>query len=123
MWLRAARHRFLTRALAVALAAIVCGGALDWGHAGGDDPDCNPALVHHDHSAHRSAPAPPQPSQPGDHCYLCHSLRLLHTALSVRGGRVVFSLQSTQFHLGDPLAARSALSNLRSSRAPPAVRL
>jgi hypothetical protein len=123
MWMRVPRHRFLTRALAVALAAVICGGALDWGHAGGDDPDCSPALVHHDHSAHRSAPAPSQPSQPGDHCYLCHSLQLLHTALTACGGRVVFSLQSTRHHQGDPLAARSALSVARSSRAPPAVRL
>jgi hypothetical protein len=123
MWFRAARYRVLTRGLAVALATVVCGGALDWGHVGGDDPDCNPVLAFHDHAAHRFAPAPSQPSQPGDHCYICHSLRLLHTGLTSRGTHAALSLQSTQYHQGDPLAARSALSVALSSRAPPLAHL
>jgi hypothetical protein len=123
MWLRAARHRFWTRGLSAVLAAVILGGALDWGHAGGDDPEFSVALVHHDHTAHRFRPAPSGLSQPADHCYICHSLRLLHAALAARRGRVAFSFQSTRYHQGDPLAAPSAFSIARSSRAPPAVRL
>jgi hypothetical protein len=119
MWLRAARNRFLTRGLAAALAVIVCGGALNWGHAGGDDPDCNPVLVRHDHAAHRFAAAPSHSSQPPDHCYICHSLRLLHTSLVARGARAVPTVHSTLFRQVEGLAPCSAFGVARSCRAPP----
>jgi hypothetical protein len=32
MWLRAVGKRLVSRALAAVLAAVVCGGALDWGN-------------------------------------------------------------------------------------------
>jgi hypothetical protein len=121
MWRRAARNRFLSRALAASLALIVCGGALNWGHAGGDDPDCNPVLVHHDHNAHRFGAAPSHSSQPADHCYICHSLRLLHTTLVASGARVVVTNQSTPFRQAEGLVALSASGVALSSRAPPAA--
>src|SRR5579884_1366370 len=79
MWLRPARSCLLARTLALVLAAVVAGGAVDWGHTANDDPGCSPVLVLHDHEAHQfklpGTPAPP------DHCFICHSLRLLHGAL------------------------------------------
>lgn len=123
MWLRAARRRFFGRSLTVALAAMVMGGALNWGHAGGDDPDCNPVLSHHDHNAHRFGAAPSHSSQPADHCYLCHSLRLLQTSLVGRGAGAVFTVQSTPFRQVEALAACSSFGVALSSRAPPSASL
>ena len=120
-WLRAARSRFLARGLAAALAIIVCGGALNWGHVGGDDPDCDPVLVLHDHSAHRFGATPSSSSQPAEHCYICHSLRLLHTMLVARGARAAVTVQSTSFRRFEDVVAFSAFGTARSSRAPPAV--
>jgi hypothetical protein len=123
MWLRAARSGWLARGLALALALVVCGGAFDWGHPGDDDPDCSGALVHHDHTAHRFRGAPSGTSQPTGHCYICHSLRLLHAALKARDERVVPGRHSTQLRDADSLVARSAPGLASSSRAPPSARL
>jgi hypothetical protein len=117
------RHRLLTRGLATALALLTCGSAFDWGHAGGDDPEFSVALVHHDHTAHRFRPAPSSPSQPAEHCYICHSLRLLHAALAARRGCVVFSLQSIPHCQVGRVAVRNAPGVALSSRAPPFARL
>ena len=120
MWLRAsARNRFLIRAIAAALTLLVCGGAVDWGHPGGDDVECNVVVVPHDHTAHRFAANPTGSAPAADHCYICHSLRLLHVAVAVRHERVAVDLQRAQ--LGD---AFNALATQRfgvalSSRAPP----
>ena len=119
MWLRAVRHRLLSRAFAAVLAVLVCGGALDWGHLGGDDPDCTPVLVHHDHAAHRFGSAPSQSVPPADHCYLCHSLRLLHTSVIARAAGAVPAVTSTPFRLEDHLAAFGPVGVTLSSRAPP----
>src|SRR5438105_2635794 len=96
MWRHAARKDLLNRALAAVLAFVVCGGALNWGHVGGDDPDCDSTPVVHDHNAHRFNSAP-RSTPPADHCYLCHSLRSLHTSLVSRGPRVIVATRSTQF--------------------------
>src|SRR5215831_19169745 len=119
MWLRAVRKRLVSRALAAVLAAVVCGGALDWGHAGGDDPDCDPVLVHHDHSAHRWTATPAQSVPPADHCYICHSLRLLHSSVAARGARVIFAAVSVPYLHVDSRTASGATRSVRSSRAPP----
>src|SRR5579872_7146468 len=74
-------RRLYPRALAVLLSIAVCGGALNWGHVGGDDPDCAPQLVQHNHAAHRFTAERRAPAPPDEHCTLCHLLRLLHTAL------------------------------------------
>jgi hypothetical protein len=117
------RHRLLTRLVATALALLICGSAFDWGHAGGDDPEFSVALVHHDHGAHRFRTPPSSPSQPADHCYICHSLRLLHAALAACRGCVVFSLQSIPHRQVDRVAVRHTSGVALSSRAPPVVPL
>ncbi len=105
------------------LAAIVCGGTVDWAHAGDDDLDCSPVLVLHDRSAHRYSTPPSQSRQSSEHCYICHSLRLLHIALAVRGERVMIALQSTRVGRIDGLAASNPFCLTLSSRAPPALSL
>ena len=123
MGLRGTRSGLLNRALAAVLAVVLCGGALNWGHAGGDDPDCDSTPVVHDHAAHRFSSAPSHSTQPGDHCYICHSLRLLHTALAARGARAGVAVPSTQFLPVEALAVITAFGVALSSRAPPPVSL
>ena len=115
---------WLARGLAAALALVVCGGALDWGHVGGDDPDCSVALIQSDHTAPRFHIATSGQSQPTGHCYLCHALWLLHTALKVRDGQAKVELRSTRWSCpADRVVARSALGLALSSRAPPSIHL
>jgi hypothetical protein len=113
------RKRFLSRAIAAALTLLVCGGAVDWGHLGGDDADCNIVVVPHDHAAHRFAANPSGAAPAADHCYICHSLRLLHVALAARQERAAIDLQRTQ--LGDAFdaVAGQRVGVALSSRAPP----
>jgi hypothetical protein len=123
MWLRAVRNRFLSRGVATSLAVLVCGSALDWGHLGGDDRDCDIVVVnHHDHTAHRFSTAPVTPTT-NDHCYICHSLRLLHQAVTSRHERVAVSLQTVYGLDSSALASSDGLQFGVASRAPPAVRL
>src|SRR5262245_5598554 len=98
MWLRAATRRVLARSLAVALAALVCGGTVDWGHAGGDDRDCETVLVLHDHTAHRLGAAQADPTAPASHCYICHSLRVLGTMLAARNTAATIETHSRPLH-------------------------
>lgn len=123
MWLRAARNRFLIRTLATVLALIVGGAAFDWGHAGNDDPDCNVVIVHHDHSAHRFSAAPTSPSPASDHCYICHSLRSLHGALTAASGRTPIDIGSATYRSHEMLLARGIMRSALGSRAPPAIHL
>lgn len=122
MWLHAARNRFLARFLTALLAVIVCGGALDWGHIGGDDSDCNPVVVAHNHAAHRLASGRSSPST-GDHCYICHALRLLHVGLTARRERPTLHVRRGQHLSPDSLAASDTFRVSLTSRAPPAIRL
>jgi hypothetical protein len=48
-------------------------------HDDGDDPDCQPSLVLHDHSAHRIGTARTTPVPQGQHCVVCHWLQSLQT--------------------------------------------
>jgi len=122
MRLRAVRKRFFTRAVGAILALLVCGSAFDWGHAGGDDRDCNIVVVPHDHNAHRFSAA--SLNSPGDdHCYICHSLRLLHHAVTTRYERVSAAGQSRYCVGGDVLAVPDGLRFGVPSRAPPSTRL
>ena len=121
MWLRAARSRVLGRAVAALLAALVAGGTLEWGHAGGDDRDCGAVAVLHDHDAHRLSAAQATPSPSNDHCYICHSLRLLHAALLVRHERPAADGRSTQFRDGATGVAQCACRLHLPPRAPPSV--
>lgn len=123
MSIGAVRKHAVSRALTAILALVVCGGAVDWGHVGGDDPDCNVVVVAHDHAAHRLSVAPSRPSPVGDHCYLCHSLRLLHTALATRRERVVLSVQSVSVRVLAGVRPSGAFVVALSSRAPPTLTL
>jgi hypothetical protein len=105
------------------LAVIVCGGALNWGHVGGDDPDCDSTPAVHNHAAHRFTSSPSHSTQPADHCYICHSLRLLHTSLAARGVRAVVAVRSAPFRQVEGLAVINVFGVALSSRAPPAVSL
>ena len=116
-------RRLLERWLAAVLAIVVVGGAVDWGHAGGDDPDCNPAPLHHDHSAHRFDAAPSKAPQPLEHCYICHSLRAFHTSLATGRARVAAPPESTLLAHREGAAVRNAHGVALSSRAPPVVSL
>src|SRR5579884_2952448 len=106
MCLRVGRDRFLSRSIAALLALLVCGGALDWGHIGGDDRDCDIVIVHHDHAAHRLSTAPARAPASNDHCYICHSLRLLHHAVASRYEIVAVALGVERHSASDLLAAR-----------------
>ena len=123
MWL-CVHNRFLSRSIAAVFAAIVCGGAVDWGHVGGDDRDCDVIVVQrHDHTAHRLSTAPVNRPSSNDHCYICHSLRLLHQVVSSRYERVAVALQSVHLPDAEIIAIRDGLRAAIASRAPPAVRL
>jgi hypothetical protein len=122
MPLRVIRKRFFTRAVGALLALLVCGSAFDWGHVGGDDRDCDIVVVHHDHNAHRFSTVPAS-SPTNDHCYICHSLRLLHHAVASRYERAAVVLQARHYLQNDVLVVRDGLHFGISSRAPPSVRL
>lgn len=112
-----------THVLAVLLAAVVAGGAMDWAHAGWDDPGCDPLPVQHDHSAHRFTADTRTPTAPSDHCALCHLLRLFHSALSAQllTPHVAMSAEAGRsFNSGQIVQLFSARV---SSRAPPALTL
>lgn len=123
MWSSVARDRLLRRGLAAVLAAVVVGGALDWGHAGADDPNCSPVLVLHDHAAHRFNATPSNATQPSDHCYLCHSLRTFHASLTSGGARVAAPSPITLRRQGEVVTAGTIFCVAVSSRAPPTLSL
>jgi hypothetical protein len=122
MWLRFIRHRPLTRAVAALLALLICAGAFDWGHVGGDDPDFDIVVVQHDHNAHRLTTAPVS-SPTENHCVICHSLQLLHHAVASRYQRVAIDLSGVHRLDGDLLAVEDGLAIGISSRGPPSIRL
>ena len=122
MWLRSLHRRGFTRAFTTLLAVVLCGTAVEWGHAGGDDPDCAVTFVAHDHAAHRLSATPNQRSG-GEHCYICHSLRLLQTALAVRGERVVLAARSTLLRIAVGSGPATVFAVVLSSRAPPRLAL
>jgi hypothetical protein len=120
--MRIVRTSLLTRSIAALLAVLVCGSALNWGHAGGDDRDFDIVVVHHDHTAHRFSTAPTTPS-PSDHCYLCHSLRLFHYVLTSRSERPTTTLRAVRRLVSEHVAVRDGLHVGLSSRAPPTIHL
>jgi len=119
---RIVRNRFFTRTIGGFLALLVCASALDWGHVGGDDRDCDIVVVHHDHNAHRFSTAPVN-SPTEDHCYICHSLRLLHHAVASRHERAAVAVRARLRVDSDVLAVRDGLQFGVPSRAPPSARL
>ncbi|HZR23904.1 MAG TPA: hypothetical protein VFA59_09980 [Vicinamibacterales bacterium] len=117
------RQRLCARAFALLLSVAVCGGTLNWGHAGGDDPECEPQLVQHDHTAHRFTAETQQTGSQDEHCNLCHLLRLLQSALpsgSLLNNRV--SPLDTR-RIADSDLVTPIVSVTIQSRAPPAASL
>jgi hypothetical protein len=116
-------RRLHSRALALVLSVAVCGGALSWGHIGGDDPDCAPQLVQHNHAAHRFTTTSRTSPQQDEHCNLCHLLRLLHTAVS--GGSLLDNrVAAVESRLVvDSRLVTSIFTVVVPSRAPPAALL
>jgi len=124
MWLRAGRNSFFSRAFAASLAVLVCGSALEWGHLGGDDRDCDVVVVRHDHAAHRWSIVPVTSASPSsDHCYICHSLRLWRQALTSRVEGVAVAQRTARPIEGVVVDIRDGLRVGLASRAPPAVHL
>ena len=122
MRFRIVRDLFFSRCVAALLAVLVCGSTLGWGHVGGDDRDCNLVILHHDHTAHRLSAAPSGEST-GDHCYICHSLRLLNQAVASRHERVAVGVEAAGRLHTVVLAVQDGLRVGLSSRAPPFARL
>jgi hypothetical protein len=117
------RQRLLTRAFAVLLSIVTGGGALNWGHVGGDDPGCAPQLVQHDHSAHRFSAERQAPESQDDHCTLCHLLRLMCTALPTKS-LVASHVSQVETRRSVESAIAAASFNLHvPSRAPPTAAL
>jgi hypothetical protein len=117
------RRAWASRAACALLALVVFGGAFDWGHAGGDDPDCNPVLIHHDHSAHHFSAAPTGGAPLPDHCYICHSLRLLHTGLTASSARASADTSQTPVHGRVVVVDDRTTVDGRTSRGPPVLSL
>lgn len=117
------RRLVRTQVLVVVLAAVVSGGAMDWAHAGWDDPGCDPHPIQHDHSAHRFTADTRTPVAPSDHCALCHLLRLFHSALSAQllAPHVAMSAEAGRSFNGAQIV--QLFSARVSSRAPPALTL
>jgi hypothetical protein len=116
-----ARTKLLTRALAALLTVVVCGGALEWGHRGDDDAACNAAFIVHDHAAHRFGTGSAERTQPPDHCYICHTLRLLHAALTAQAGRIDAPRPRVGYLAGCQVAVPTVRTTTRASRAPPSA--
>ena len=119
--LRTFMKHALVRGLSVAMALVMVGGAVDWGHAGGDDPDCDLVAVVHSTAPGHVSSAPANPPQRQDHCYLCHALRLLHAALSVRSGWACAVSSSAAPFRQSADVARASDGIARIPRAPPAT--
>jgi hypothetical protein len=116
-WLR--RSDRLLAPFAVAIAAMVVLGSVDWWHADDEDGD-QPAF--HDHAAHhpllRSQKA--STTRGPEHCYLCHWLRTLHNGLRTASLHRLPTAERRQLQaLTSPRASVLAAS-LVPARAPPA---
>ena len=120
MWLTSLRRHVRTRSFALLLSVAVCGGSLNGGHAGGDDPACAAALVQHDHAAHKLTTPGHRSDSPDEHCNLCHLQRLLHTALGSVAPAAVAISPSDSARPSEPALAVSMVAGNLSSRAPPA---
>ena len=107
----------LTAAVLIVLTFLGTNGS--W-HVSGDDPDCDPRVLAHDHSAHREWLRAPSPAGNPAHCAICHWLQTFRSD-TLRPAGVPFS------HLAytrRPLAAAGDLHAIVlldiSPRGPPA---
>ena len=122
MFLSAFRQSVRTRAFALLLSVAVCAATVDWGHTGWDDPACDPVPVLHSHSAHHLTGGGETSDAPADHCSLCHFLRLLHTALSLKSLPASELWQTAERRTPATAVALALLAFNVPSRAPPVRR-
>jgi hypothetical protein len=116
--------RFVRRTRALALfALLVMLGSVPVAvtalvHDAGDDPDCQPSLVFHDHSAHRIGGGHSTSVPVSQHCVVCHWLQSLQTVLA-GGSHAVPSSDVHHLALSAvPAGDRRAAGDL-PARAPP----
>lgn len=116
------RRHARARTLAVLLAAVVWGAAVDWGHGGWDDPACNASTpIGTSQSPRGFTASPANPASSATHCDLCHLLRLLHNALSLKAPQAGFATSVAAVGPTDSVVPTRLLSPHVSSRAPPRV--
>jgi len=112
--LRRSRHNFWLALLA--LLATLPASSPAW-HDPGDDPVCNPAVVVHNHAAHRIAAATSGHAAP-EHCAVCHWLQTLRGATHA-SGFVAPSDTSARLPIVIPVSTVASILPGRSGRAPP----
>jgi hypothetical protein len=110
------RNRFASFVAALALLATLP-ATFPTFHDDADDVLCNPALVVHDHAAHRIAAASSVRPAP-EHCFLCHWLQS-HRVVTAATRFVRPAAQSASLaHVVLPSFA-GTLATRRPGRAPP----
>jgi len=115
------RRQAWVHVVATMLVAIVGGAALNWGHLGGDDPDCDLTFAVPGYSSPHVAATPTTP--PHDHCPICHSLRLLQLAISGQSLTASGIYQVVGCSPKDTPAPGSVFVLNGSPRAPPVAHL
>ena len=110
------RSRFASLVAVLALVATLP-ATFPTFHDDADDVLCNPALIVHDHTAHRiDAPSPPQPAP--EHCFLCHSLQS-QRVVSAATRFAPPAIQTASLAQFNPIRVMAALATGRPGRAPP----
>lgn len=108
----------LTAVLAMAIAAMVAVGTLDWWHA--NDEDGAPAAFH-DHSAHNPVFAAARPaSRAPEHCYLCHWLRTLGNGFGTVAKYRVAPTKGQRVSYAVDCRTTQLVAAILPARAPPA---
>jgi hypothetical protein len=109
-----------SRPLAIVLIVLTTLGSFGSWHAP-DDPDCDVAIVLHDHAAHHPRLATPVAAGDSEHCALCHWLQTFRID-SVRHVRVPFTPDTYARFTASlhPSPASAAIIGI-APRAPPRV--
>ena len=115
-WLR--RSRRIIAPFAIAVAAMVVVGTVDWWHA--DDEDgAQPAF--HDHSAHHPVLRPLRTAaRAPDHCALCHWLRTLGNGFGSVSAYRLTSNKGRQIQQVVSCRTSDLVAAILPARAPPA---
>jgi hypothetical protein len=114
---RALRRRRLASFVAVLVLVATLPATFPTFHDDGDDPLCSPALVVHDHAAHRIGAASSLTPAP-EHCFLCHWLQSQRVP-TITTRFVPPAVQSAALTHVDLPSAVATLATNRSGRAPP----
>lgn len=112
------RCRFVTLLAVFALFTALPASLPLW-HDRGDDPDCTPTLVVHDHGAHR-IDAGSETAPAAEHCLLCHWAQSFRH-VTVAGRFMLPEAPSALLVGADIVALATTLSAGSSGRAPPVL--